>query len=147
MLILLNKKSCIDVMTFSITQQQLTIGRSTILSDQVDNLLQDQISFRGSRPDRKRLCDKVEDGLVNTIPAARSNMSPHNFQSRICCNVTTSRPENAIQDHGEVHDVACHASNVFLDDMQGTEQPVSDTSTYSLTCPDILCNTTTFEQL
>ena len=47
MLILLNnKKSCIDVITFPITQQQLTIGRSTILSDQVDNLLQDQIFFR-----------------------------------------------------------------------------------------------------
>jgi hypothetical protein len=124
-------------MTFSTIQQQSTIGWSTIFFHQVDNLLQDQISFRGGRPDRKRLGNKAADVLVNTIPAARSDMRPHNLQSSIFCHVTTSCPENAVQDHGEVYDVAHHASNILLADMQETEQPVGDTSRYSLTCLDI----------
>jgi hypothetical protein len=92
-------------MTCSTTQQycsQLVLGGSTILSDQVDNFFQDQIFFRDSKPDRERLDDKAADVLVNTIPAARSNMGPHNLQNGIFCHVTTSCPENVVQDHGEV---------------------------------------------
>jgi hypothetical protein len=131
-----NKKPCIDIITSSTTQQQSTIGRSTIIFHQLDNPLQDQISFQGGRPDRKRLGNKAEDVLVNTIPAARSDMRPHNHQSRVFCHVTTSCPENAVQDHGEVYYVPHHTSNIFLADMQETEQPVGDTSRYSLTCLD-----------
>ena len=95
------------------------------MSDQVDNLLQGCLG------------SKAADVLVNIIPAARSDMGPHNFQSRIFCHVATSCPKNVVQDHGEVYDVAHHASNILLADMQETEQPVGETSRYSLTCLDI----------
>ena len=64
---------------------------------------------------------------MNTIPAARSDMVIHNLQSGISCHATIGFPENVIQDHGEVYDVAHHASNIFLADMHETEQPVGDT--------------------
>ena len=95
--------------------------------DQVDNLHQDQISFRGGRPDRKRLGNKAEDVLVNTIPAARSDMRPHNLQRGIFCHVTTSCPQNVVHDHGKVYDVTHHASNILLAEMQETEQAAGDT--------------------
>jgi hypothetical protein len=110
------------------------------LTDQVDNLnlLQHQISFREGKPGRERLGNKAVDVPVNAIPAARSDMSPYNLQSGIFCHVTTSCPENVVQDHGEVYDVAHHASNILLADMQETEteRRVGDTSRYSLTCLD-----------
>ena len=84
------------------------------MSDQVDNLFQDQIFLRDGKPDRECLCNKAADVPVNTIPAARSDMGPHNLQTGIFCHVTTSCPENVVQDHGEVYDVAHHASNILL---------------------------------
>ena len=93
------------------------------MSDQVDNLLQDQIFLRDG--DRGYLGNKAADVPVNTIPAARSDMGPHNLQSGIFCHATTSCPENVVHDHGEVYDVAHHASNILLAGMQEeSEQPV-----------------------
>ena len=88
------------------------------MSDKLDSPLQDQIFFRGGRPDRERPSNKVGDVLVNTIPAARSDMRPHNLQSSILCHVTTSYPENVVHDHGEAYNVAHYASNILLADMR-----------------------------
>ena len=69
--------------------QESTIGRtgrSPVFFDQPDDLLQDQISFRGGRPDRERLCNKFVYVLVNTIPAARSVMRSNNLESGIISN-------------------------------------------------------------
>jgi len=41
-------------------------------------------------------------------------MGTHNLQNGIFCHVTTGYPENAVQDHREVYDVAHHASNILL---------------------------------
>ena len=112
-------------------------GWDTISPDQADDILQDQIFFLGCKSDRKCLCNKAADIPVNTIPAARSDMGIHNFLSGISCHATTGCPENVIQDHGEVYDIAHHASNIFLADMHEAEQPVGDTSRWSLTCLDI----------
>jgi len=128
-----NKKSSIDVLDNSTTS---TIGRSTILSDHVNNLLQDQI-FLDDKSDRECLGNKAADVPVNTIPAARSDMGHHGLESGIFCHVTTSCPENVVQDYGQVYDVAHHASNILLADMQETEQLVGDTSRHPLTCFDI----------
>jgi hypothetical protein len=114
-----------------------TIGWGTISSDQADDILQDQIFFLGWKSDRKCLCNEAADIPVNTIPAARSDMGIYNLQSSTSCHATIGCPENVIQDHGEVHDVAHHASNIFLANMHETEQPVGDTSRWSLTCLDI----------
>ncbi len=110
------------------------------MSDQVDGLLQDQIFLRDGKPDRECLGNKAADVLVNTIPAARSDMGPHNFQSGIFCHATTSCPENVVHDHGEVYDVAHHASNILLAGMQEeSEQPVGEASRCSLAYSDIHC--------
>ena len=90
------------------------IGWGTILSDQIDNLYQDQIFLRDGGPNRECLGNKAANVPVDTVPAARSNMDPHNLQSSIFCHVATSCPENVVQDHSEVYDVAHHASNILL---------------------------------
>jgi hypothetical protein len=113
------------------------IDWDTISPDQADDILQDQIIFRVRKSDRKCLCNKAANIPVNTIPAARSDMAIHNLRSGTSCYATTSCPENVIQDHGEVYNVAHHASNIFLADMYEIEQPVGDTSRWSLTCLDI----------
>ena len=74
---------------------------------------------------------------MNSTSAARSDMGPHNLQNGIFCHVTTCCPEILVQDHHVVYDVAQHASNILLADIQETEQPVGDASRYSLTCLDI----------
>jgi hypothetical protein len=84
------------------------------LSDQVDDLLQDQIFLRDGKPDRECLVDKAADVPMNTIPATGSDMGTHNLQSSIFCHVTTSCPGNVVEDHGEIYDVAHHASNILL---------------------------------
>jgi hypothetical protein len=53
-----------------------------MVSDKLDSLLQDQI-FSRDKPDRERLGNKAGNVLVNTIPAARSDMCPHNLQSGV----------------------------------------------------------------
>ena len=109
-----------------------------MLSDQVDNLLQDQIFLGHGKPDRECLGYKAADVAVNTIPAARSDMGPHSLQSSIFCHDATSCPEHVVQDHGEVYDVAHHASDILLAGKQEeSEQPVGDTFGRSLTCLDI----------
>ena len=56
---------------------------------------------------------------MNVIPAARSYMGICNFQSDTVSRTATF--ENPIQNHGEVYDVAHHASNVLLAVMRETE--------------------------
>jgi hypothetical protein len=108
------------------------------LSDQVYNLLQDQIFLWDSKPDRECLRHKAAYVPVDTISAAGSDMGAHNPQSGIFCYIATSCPENIIQDHGEVYDVAHHASDILLAGKQAeNEQLVGDTSRCSLTCLDI----------
>jgi len=96
------------------TQQSSAIGGNTILSNQVDDLLQDQIFLRDGKSDRECLGNKAADVPMNTIPATRPEMGAHNLQSGIFCHVTTGCPENVVQDYGEVYDVAHHASNILL---------------------------------
>ena len=108
------------------------------MSDQVYNLLQDQIFLWDSKPDRECLRHEAAYVPVNTIPAAGSDMGAHNPQSGIFCYIATCCPENIVQDHGEVYDVAHHASNILLAGKQAeNEQLVGDTSRCSLTCLDI----------
>ena len=111
---------------------------TTILFDQVDNLLQDQIILWGGKPDRECLGNKFAYVLVNIIPAARSEMGPHNPQSVIFCHITTSCPENVIQDNGEVYNVAHHTSNILLaGEQEGSEELVGDSFRCSPTFLDI----------
>ncbi len=108
------------------------------MPDQADDLLQDQIFLWDSKPDRECLRHEAAYVPVNTIPAAGSDMGAHNPQSGIFCYIATSCPENIVQDHGEVYDVAHHASNILLAGKQAeNEQLVGDTSRCSLTCLDI----------
>ena len=111
--------------------------RRTISPDQADDILQDKVFYRGCNSIRTCLCNNAADIPVDTIPAARSNMDIHNLQSGIFCHVTTCCPENIVQDHGKVYNVAHHASNISRADMHETEQPVGDTARWSLTCLDI----------
>jgi hypothetical protein len=98
------------------------------LPDQVDNLLQDQVFLRVGEPVRKCLCNKPPDILVNTVPAARSNIGLHNHQSDIFCHDIASRcPKHLIQDHDEVYDVTHHALDILLPGMRETES-VADVS-------------------
>ena len=126
--------------------QLLKAQRSTILPDEIDNPLHDNIllclgKLRGHtllRPVRECRLDKAAYVLVNTIPVAGSDMGAHNPQSRIFCYTATSCPEDIVQDHGEVYDVAHQASNILLAGKQAeNEQLVGDTIRCSLTCLDI----------
>ena len=104
--------------------------------DQVDNLLNGQICVE-VKPGRECLSNKAADVSVNTI-TARSEMGPHSLQGISFCHVTTSSPENVVQDHHEVYDVAHHASNILLAGKQEeSEHLVGDTFRCSLTCLDI----------
>ena len=77
---------------------------------------------------------------MNTIPAARSDVGAYDLHGGVFCHVTTSSPENVVQDHGKVYDVAHHASNILLAGMQDvSEQQVGDASKCSLPCSDIHC--------
>ena len=108
------------------------------MSDQVDNLFQDKIFLWDGKPDRECLGNKAANVPMNAIPAARSDMGPHNLQNRIFCHVTTSCPENIVQDHGEVYDVAHHASNILLAGKQeGREELVVGSFRCSPTFLDI----------
>lgn len=90
------------------------------MSDQVSNLFQDQIFFlqgqvflRDGNLDRN--FNKFADIPVNTISATRSDMGTRNFQSDIFRHIAASDSlGNAIQDHGEIYDIAHHASNILL---------------------------------
>jgi len=108
------------------------------LSDQVDNLLQNQIFLWDGKSDRECLGNKAADVPVDTIAAAGSHVGVNNLQSCIFCHVTTSCPENVVQDRGEVYNVAHHASNIFLAGRQEeSEHLVGDTFGCSLACLDI----------
>ena len=65
-------------------------------------------------------------------------MGNHDLQSGIFCHATIGRPENAVQDHREVYDVAHHALNILLAGKEEeSEKLANDTLTWSLTCLDI----------
>ena len=108
------------------------------MSDQVDNLFQDEIFLRDGEPDGECLRNKAADVPVNTILAARPDMRPHNLQTGIFCHGATSCPENVVQDHREVYNVAHHASNILLASKQEeSEQLFGDSFKCLPTCLDI----------
>ncbi len=49
-----------------------------------------------------------------TVPSAGSDMGTHGLQSGNFRHIACSGPEDGIQDHGEVYDVARHASDILL---------------------------------
>ena len=101
-----------------------------MLPDQVDNLLQDQVFLRDSKPGPKCLRNKAPDFPVNTIrvPATRSDMRARSIQSRIFRHIATRCPGNAIQDHGKVDDVTHHTSNILLAGIPEMTKPIGDAS-------------------
>jgi hypothetical protein len=103
----------------------------TILPDQFDNLLQEQVLFR-RKSVWKCLCNKATDFPVNTIPVVRSDMLFHNFQSVIVRYVASDRLGNLVQDHVEVYDIAYQASNIFLAGERDKLLSPDDTSRCSL---------------
>ena len=109
---------------------------NTILPDQVDNLLQDQVFLWGSKSDWKFICNKAADILVNTIPTARFDIGIHSLQSGIFCHTASGCLGNIIQDQGEVYDVTHHALNILLAVMQEAES-LGDAFTRPLTSLDI----------
>jgi len=74
---------------------------------------------------------------VDTVPTAGSDMGTHRLQGSIFRHIACGGPEDVIQDHGEVHDVTHHASNILLAGARETEQLVEVISMRSLTCLDI----------
>ena len=106
------------------------------MPDQVDNFFQDQIFLWDGKPDCKRLCNKAANIPVNTIPAARSDMRIRNLHNDTVCHIATGRLEDPVQDHGEVHDVTHHASNILLAVTRETK-PLVDVFTCPLTSRDI----------
>ena len=105
----------------------------TILSDQVNNLLQDQISLWHRKSDREGLCDKAADISVNPIPAARSDVPIRCWLDVTGRHIASSDPEYVIQDDGEVYNVAHHASDILLANTQvdwDKSQEYSSLSTY-----------------
>ena len=92
----------------------------TVLPNQVDNHLQDQVFLRGVlrgvKPGWKCLCDKSANILVNATPAASFDVVIYNLFSDIfyCIRLASGGYENAIQNHGEIYDIAHHATNTLL---------------------------------
>ena len=102
------------------------------MPDQVNNPLQDQVLLRVGESARKCLRNKAPDILVNTVPAARSDMGLHNHQSGIFCHIASRCPKHLIQDHDEVNNVTHHTSNILLPGMRETES-VAGVSRWPLT--------------
>jgi len=50
---------------------------ATILPDQLNNLLQNEVSLWGPEPGHKRLHDKAANITMNPVPAARADMPIH----------------------------------------------------------------------
>ena len=92
----------------------IPLTRNTILPDQINNLLQHQISLWHRESDRERLSNKAVDISVNPISAARVDVSIHCRLNVIGGHTARNCPKYVIQDDGEVYDVAHHTSNIFL---------------------------------
>ena len=98
------------------------------MPDQINNLLQDQVFLRDSKPDPKCLRNKAPYIPVDAVPATRSDMRARSLQSRIFRHIAIRCPENAIQNHREVDDVTHHTSDIFLAGMPEMTKPVGDDS-------------------
>jgi hypothetical protein len=84
------------------------------LSDQINNLLQNQVSLRHRKSDRECLRNEAVDVPMNTIPAARTHVPIHCRLSLVYRHTAPAQPEYAIKDDGEVDDIAHHTSNILL---------------------------------
>jgi hypothetical protein len=91
---------------------------NTILPDQINNLLQHQVSLRHCESDRERLSNKTLDISVNPIPVARVDMPIDGRLNVVAGHIARGCPKYTIQDDGEVNDVAHHTSNIFLAGMR-----------------------------
>ena len=74
---------------------------------------------------------------MDTVPEVGTDMSTHRLQNGIFRHIAGGGPEDVIQDHGEVHDVTHHTSNILLAAARETKQLVGVISMRSLTCLDI----------
>jgi hypothetical protein len=104
--------------TLASSETPSTSARDTILPDQINNLLQNQISLRHVESDRECLRNKAVDIPVNPILAPRTDVPIHSSLSIVGRHTATTSPEYVIQDDGDVYDVAHHTSNILLADMR-----------------------------
>ena len=92
--------------------------RSAILFDQINDLLQNQVSLRNGKSDREGLRNKAADISVNPIPATRSDVPIRCRLDVTGRHIVSSDPEHVIQDDGKVYNVAHHASDILLANTQ-----------------------------
>jgi hypothetical protein len=95
-----------------------TLARDAILPDQINNLLQNQVSLRHVESDRECLRNKAVDIPVNPIPAPGTDVPIHGSLSVVGRHTATTSPEYVIQDDGDVYDVSHHTSDILLADMR-----------------------------
>lgn len=101
---------------------------NTIVPDQINNLLQHQVSLRHRESDRERLGNKAVDISVNPIPAARVDMPVDGRLNDVAGYIARGCPKYIIQDGGEVDDIAHHTSNIFLAGMREELRQINATS-------------------
>ena len=92
---------------------------ATILPDQLNNLLQNEVSLWGPEPGHKRLHDKAANIPMNPVPAARADMPIHSRLHVVGRHVIPGSPKHVIQDYDESYDVGHHASNILLANIRG----------------------------
>ena len=92
-----------------------------MVPDQIVNLLQDQVFSRHRKSHPERLRNKAGDVPVNPVPAARTRVNIHGHLNDVVRHTACIYPKYAIQDNGEVYDVAHHTSYVLLADVRETE--------------------------
>ncbi len=107
------------------------------MPDQVNNLLQNKISLRHGKSDRKCLTNKAADLPMNPIPSTKFELPIDSQLKGIDWHKTRIGPENVVQDYGEVYNIAHYASNILLAGMRGGLSQINEPSWCSLTFRDI----------